>query len=212
MSISPGQTITPAGISTTRMPASTGMSRPTRAIRSPSISTSKYAVAAVRRIDDPPALKQPLHLPLRPPADRARPCARRRRWPPVRGSPSSGPSATSDAISTPRFIGPGCMMMTSGLARFTRSAVMPNTVKYSRSDGKNAPLHPFLLNAQHHDDVGVRDRFVHRRRDADAQPLDAAAAPSSAARTARRRRPAWSAAARSIAARGCAAGRRRSSP
>ena len=30
-----------------------------------------------------------------------------------------GPSATSDAISTPRFIGPGCMMITSGLARRT---------------------------------------------------------------------------------------------
>src|SRR5580704_13193637 len=43
MSMSPGQTITPAGISTTRAPASTGMSRPTREIRSPSISTSKYA-------------------------------------------------------------------------------------------------------------------------------------------------------------------------
>ena len=47
-----------------------------------------------------------------------------------------GPSATSDAISTPRFIGPGCMTSTSGFARRTRSAVMPKTLKYSRSDGK----------------------------------------------------------------------------
>src|SRR6185503_6925016 len=40
MSISPGHTMKPAGISTTAVPASTGRSRPTRAMRSPSISTS----------------------------------------------------------------------------------------------------------------------------------------------------------------------------
>ena len=50
-----------------------------------------------------------------------------------------GPSATSDAISTPRFIGPGCMMITSRLASATRAGVMPNMLKYSRSEGKKAP-------------------------------------------------------------------------
>src|SRR5262245_56764001 len=36
-----------------------------------------------------------------------------------------GPSATSVAISTPRFSGPGCMMMASGFARATLSVVRP---------------------------------------------------------------------------------------
>src|SRR5688572_32314190 len=37
-----------------------------------------------------------------------------------------GPSATAESISTPRFIGPGCMTMASGLARRSRSGVSPN--------------------------------------------------------------------------------------
>ena len=37
-----------------------------------------------------------------------------------------GPSATSDEISTPRFIGPGCIRMAPGLASRSRSPVMPN--------------------------------------------------------------------------------------
>ena len=36
-----------------------------------------------------------------------------------------GPSATADAISTPRFIGPGCITMASRLASARRSAVRP---------------------------------------------------------------------------------------
>ena len=39
----------------------------------------EHAIAAVRRVDDPPPLKQPLHLQLRQPAGTARPSARRRR-------------------------------------------------------------------------------------------------------------------------------------
>src|SRR5205823_6451242 len=34
----------------------------------------------------------------------------------------AGPSATSAAISTPRFIGPGCMTTVSGLRRAARAA------------------------------------------------------------------------------------------
>ena len=49
------------------------------------------------------------------------------------------PSATSDAISTPRFIGPGCMTMASGAARRSRAGVTPKRWKYSRSDGKKWP-------------------------------------------------------------------------
>jgi len=36
-----------------------------------------------------------------------------------------GPSATADSISTPRFIGPGCMTMQSGLASASFSEVSP---------------------------------------------------------------------------------------
>ncbi len=35
------------------------------------------------------------------------------------------PSATADSISTPRFIGPGCMTIASGLANARRSVVKP---------------------------------------------------------------------------------------
>ena len=106
----------------------------------------EHAVAAVRRIDDAPAFQQStcscahrkpsdflscqcrtiLYFSAsdfhaspprrRPRADTAPPSGPRRRWRPARESPNTGPSATSEAISTPRFIGPGCMMMTSGLA------------------------------------------------------------------------------------------------
>jgi len=46
------------------------------------------------------------------------------------------PSATSGVISTPRLMGPGCMMSTSGLARARRSALSPKSLAYSRIDGK----------------------------------------------------------------------------
>src|SRR4029078_12165552 len=91
------------------------------------------AVPPVHRIDEVPTLQQPVHQsPSAPPASRystairtatpLAPCSRITEY---------GPSATSDAISTPRFIGPGCMMITSGLARATRPADIPKVVKYS---------------------------------------------------------------------------------
>ena len=46
-----------------------------------------------------------------------------------------GPSATSLAISTPRFIGPGCMMMTSSAAPASRALVRPKSSKYSLIEG-----------------------------------------------------------------------------
>ena len=47
-----------------------------------------HAINPVRGIDDAPALKQPLHVRLRPPGDTGLPCARRHRWQPGRGSPN----------------------------------------------------------------------------------------------------------------------------
>ncbi len=49
----------------------------------------EHAVAAVGRVDQPSALKQPLHLQLHRRADTAPPSARRRRWRPARGSPNT---------------------------------------------------------------------------------------------------------------------------
>ncbi len=51
-----------------------------------------------------------------------------------------GRSATSPAISTPRFIGPGCMITASGPSASTRRRVSPNRAVYSRSDGTSASV------------------------------------------------------------------------
>src|SRR5213082_1824647 len=46
------------------------------------------------------------------------------------------PSATSLSISTPRLIGPGCMMRQSGFKSLARSLVRPNKRMYSPIPGK----------------------------------------------------------------------------
>ena len=51
-----------------------------------------------------------------------------------------GRSATSDAISTPRTIGPGCVTMASSRRRATRRAVRPHPAVYSRRLGTKEPL------------------------------------------------------------------------
>ena len=47
------------------------------------------------------------------------------------------PCATAASISTPSFIGPGCITGAPGRIRSTRSAVRPQTREYSRSDGRS---------------------------------------------------------------------------
>jgi hypothetical protein len=49
------------------------------------------------------------------------------------------PSATAESISTPRFIGPGCMTMASGLASASFSGVRPQDLKNSCVEGSRAP-------------------------------------------------------------------------
>ena len=51
-----------------------------------------------------------------------------------------GRSATSAAISTPRFMGPGCMTMAPSGSRSARSAVRPNSAVYSRRLGTSASV------------------------------------------------------------------------
>ena len=46
-------------------------------------------------------------------------------------------SATSGAISTPSFIGPGCMTSASGRAQSSVSSVSPYRIEYSRSEGRS---------------------------------------------------------------------------
>ena len=122
----------------------------------------EHAVTSIGRVDDPSALKQPLHVPLRRPEDRAPPSGRPRRWRPARESPSTGPSATSEAISTPRFIGPGCMMITSGFARPHARLGHPEQVEVLAQRREEGALHPLLLDAQHHHHVGIAHGLVHR--------------------------------------------------
>ena len=45
------------------------------------------------------------------------------------------PSASSLSISTPRLIGPGCMMMALGLSHEARVLLRPNMLVYSPSEG-----------------------------------------------------------------------------
>src|ERR1700730_14419467 len=57
-----------------------------------------------------------------------------------------GPSATSEAISMPRFIGCGCMTMASGRASPKRSRVSPQAAKYPAPCGRSPwPMRSFWM-------------------------------------------------------------------
>ena len=103
-------------------------------------------------------------------------------------------------------------MITSGLRALHARRGHAEHVEVLAQRREERALHPLLLDAQHHDDVGVarppRRPTSSRARRAARCP----AASASAARRPTRRRRAWSAAARSTAARGCAADRRRWRP
>src|SRR5206468_6709328 len=92
-------------------------------------------VAAGCRVDDARALQQQLHAASPDPAP---PSMRyssdiRTAMPFVTCSviTDCGRSATSDAISTPRFIGPGCMIIACSGSAATRSRDSPNSREYS---------------------------------------------------------------------------------
>ena len=74
-----------------------------------------------------------------------------------------GPSATSEEISTPRFMGPGCMTSTSGEASLTRFAVQAVLAEIGGVVERGGLRHALLLNAQHHDDVGAVDAVLDPR-------------------------------------------------
>ena len=72
-------------------------------------------------------------------AGRAPPCARPRRCAPGRRSPSRGRSATSAAISTPRFMGPGCMTSASSAQQVGPAAGEPEAARCTRAARGSAP-------------------------------------------------------------------------
>ena len=63
------------------------------------------------------------------------------------------PSASSLSISTPRLIGPGCMMRQSGLSNFARCFVRPKSRMYSPKAGKIFLSLPLVLDAEQVDNV-----------------------------------------------------------
>ena len=65
------------------------------------------------------------------------------------------PSASSLSISTPRLIGPGCMIRQSGFKSFARCLVRPKRLVYSPSARKILFALTFVLDAEQIDDVGV---------------------------------------------------------
>ena len=69
-------------------------------------------------------------------------------------------SATSEEISRPRLMGPGCMTITSGLASSICSGRKPEELKIfvRRKGGFMLPLQ---LHAQHHDHVDIANGFFH---------------------------------------------------
>ena len=81
-------------------------------------------VAAARGVDDATVADQDLHASFPARMDIT---AMRTAMPNVTCGriTERGPSATAESISTPRFIGPGCMTMASGLASASRSGVRP---------------------------------------------------------------------------------------
>ena len=88
------------------------------------------------------------------PEDPSRPCAPP---PPSRPAPGSRErlmsSASSPSISTPRFIGPGCMTMASSLAMRELLGVQAVTVVIFALGRDEAAVHAFLLEPQHHHHV-----------------------------------------------------------
>ena len=75
------------------------------------------------------------------------------------------PSASSLSISTPRLIGPGCMMMALGLSHEARVLLRPNMLVYSPREGKWPVALALVLDAQKHDDFGVGERRLQVVRD-----------------------------------------------
>src|SRR5262245_12819034 len=158
MSISPGQTTSPAGMFTTWTPVSTGRSRPTRTIRSFSIRTSNapsrpFAGSTTR----PPLSSRFIFYSARQEVQHRHPDRH-----------AVGDLLENHRIRPVRDFGrdldaavhrPG---MHDDHVRFGAGDALdghPEEVEILAQRREVRALHAFLLNAQHHDHVGVRHRF-----------------------------------------------------
>ena len=83
------------------------------------------------------------------------------------------PSATMESISTPRFIGPGCITSASGLAIGELLLVEAEIGEIFLRRGHERAVHALALQPQHHHDVGAGEALAHVARDFDAEALDA---------------------------------------
>ncbi len=88
--------------------------------------------------------------------------------------PLFGPSAISEPISIPRFIGPGCITNTSFLHRRNRSCVKPKNFVNSRTEGNWLRRDALKLHAQHVHHVHFPDdgiKIIHAPRPRDSKDL-----------------------------------------
>ena len=89
-----------------------------------------------------------------------------------------GPSATSLVISSPRIIGPGCMTMACGARRAAVLVQLISGHVVVQVDVQTG--HPFLLNAQHHHNLRLRQRLIEVPLDGDSGPSSRATSGSNA--------------------------------
>ena len=78
------------------------------------------------------------------------------------------PSATSLSISTPRLIGPGCMIRQSGFKNFARSFVRPNRRDVFAKSREIFFALPLVLDPQQIHDIGLGEDVVDVVRNGDA--------------------------------------------
>ena len=83
-----------------------------------------------------------------------------------------GRSATSEAISTPRTIGPGWVTMACSERRSARRAVSPQPAVYSREARDERPAAPLGLEAEERDHVGVAQCRIEVGRHLDRPALE----------------------------------------
>ena len=84
----------------------------------------------------------------------------------------TGSSATALSISTPRFIGPGCITSASGLAWASLRGIQPVEAEELAGAGHQPARHPLALQPQHHHHVGAGEARCHVGERRDAEPRD----------------------------------------
>src|SRR5438552_1429231 len=172
MSMSPGTITKPFGISTTVVPSSAARSRPTLAMRSPSISTSNmpsrlFAGSTTR----PPLSSRFIFDSTRQQIQHGHP-----------DGDAVGDLLENHRVRTIGDVGrdlDAAVHRTRmhdddvGLRQAHAVSGHAEDVEVFAQRREERALHAFLLDAEHHDHVGVLHRFLDRRRHMNAEALDA---------------------------------------